>query len=306
MIETFVLANFVVMAVNFYRSTKSLNQRLGHLFFYFLLVIFYSIIFKLIQTQYNVAHFEYARFELSQTMSFITACLLRFGIYITLASLFKRNYKNKVAKLFIHESIVISLGIFTGIEFVDIVISSFLIVTWGILTTPEIKKSKIIVFEHGNVVPIKPQKVTELAICPLDRMKQKKLEISKRPMDIGLTSYLTVQVLLLAYLFYKFVLSFEFALFDERLIYSVFFILSLSSLSRVVERRTLVLSEIIRQLLFIIVESSYWENAYGPIGLKTNLPIVMMSFVSLNWYLIVNSQEIMRRLKRLFPDLGNK
>ena len=295
-----------MIAVNFYRSSKSCNQRLGHLFFYFLLVIFYSIFFKLTQTQYNLAHFEYARFELGQTMSFLIACLLRFGVYLALTLLFSTDYKNKVAKLVINELLVISVAIFTGIEFIDIVISSFLIVTWSILTTSENKKSKIILFEHGNVVPIKPQKEKELSICPLDRIKQRQLEISQRPMDIGLVSYLTVQVLLLAYLFYKFVLSFEFALFDERIIYSIFFILSLSSLGRVVERRTLVLSEVIRQLLFIVVESSYWENAYGPIGLKTNLPIVMMSFVSLNWYLIVNSQEIMRKVKRSLPNLGNK
>lgn len=304
MIETFTIASILMMAVNFFRmrnsSLQSLEQRFGHLNFYFFVVLVFGVYLKILNPEYNLLKYEYAKFELNEHLSFAVAVLLRGGIYLALSSLFYRNYRNKIVKLVLLELLTVPLMVVMGVEFNDLILSSFVIITWSILTIPQEKNSKITLYEQGNVVKLfSEESLDNLSLCPIDRAKNTKVEIAKGPLNIGLRIYLLAQFLILTFVIHSFLKNFDAIYFEEKLLYIVYFVLTLSSLGRMIEKKKLVMSELLRHLLFLLVETSYWDRNPTPIEMRGNLSIVVFSFISLNWYLVVNSQEVLKKFKKL-------
>jgi hypothetical protein len=303
MIETFTLGAFLILAINFVRSKRSFEDRFGHLLFYLLFIVCYGFCLKLIRPEFQLHSFNLSYFKLGFLISFLVACVLKLGLYVSISSLFSRNYKNKFIKITLVELFCLPLFVFLGVAFEDLILSNFLIITWSILTRPvqSKSKSKVVVYAAGNVVALKGLEDNEqLAVCPIDRIRMKKLKLSKTPLDIGLKVYLLVQVMLTAHIFYQVLDNFDSIFIHEILMYGLYFILSISSLGRVVEKRSLVVSEVVRHILFIIIETSYWKNPYGVEIFKANLNIVLISLMSFNWYLLINSSQVLKRLKKIF------
>lgn len=239
---------------------QSLQRTLSSIFSYILAILFYSVIL-----------YEYEVIRSQDGVFSLIAISFAYGIISSFRLIFALLKVNRLFK----ELLIVGIGVTFSIPI------SVLIFT---LAAEHLIKQLALVLSDN----------TFRNLCPLDGFfkKTKKHVLERKSyLALSLRVYITAQMLILIYQVYSIGNSITFMLPIEKCLYTCFILLTITILAKSAEKGKLVLYEFVRLILFIMIESSYWYPQ--EIGLMhLNLAIVLFSFISLNWYLILNFRAI--------------